>query len=290
MKRIISLLMAFILCAIFIVPTFAVDNKYNTGDIYDSENTLFKDRMSSPQVSAQIKDDLHKLEKVGILSDMCHPSRITSSGAIEYTVDFSDTISDKITIYENDNKDLTINFYEGNTHTVLQFLSDGRLSVNGGKAVPYKATEIYYTPSLRGSSSGPLRMSNVEYSLSPFGPASSYTLYCGTYSGTKCSWGVATLVGLATGAVATIICAAVNAGLALSLGASIFSGVAAALITRCEIYGMDDAYYSWQFEKYERTDSMSIDRYYKYTGACYSRKNLAGTAYPHTYYYHKWFS
>lgn len=287
MKRIISLLMAFILCATFTVPAFAVDKKYNTDD---SDCALFGGLMSSPQVSAQIKDDLQKLEKVGILSNMCHPSRITSSGAIEYTVDFSDTISDRITISENENKDLTINFYEGSTHTVLQFLNDGRMRVNGGEAVPYKASEIYYTPSIGGSSSGPLRMSNVEYSLSPFGSASSYTLYCGIYSGAKCSWGVATLVGLATGAVATIICAAVNAGLAISLGASIFSGIAAALITRCEIYGMDDAYYSWQFAKYERTDSISVNRYYKYTGACYSKKDLDGTKYAHTYYYHKWFS
>ena len=78
--------------------------------------------------------------------------------------------------------------------------------------------------------------------------------------------------------------------LGLSIGISIFSGVAAAMITHCEIYGMEDAFFSWEFNVYEREDSMSIDRYYRYTGHCYSRRGLDGYAFPHTYYYHNWFS
>lgn len=90
--------------------------------------------------------------------------------------------------------------------------------------------------------------------------------------------------------MAAILCAAVSAGIGYSIGYSIFSSIAAEMITRCKVYGMEDEFFSWYFDRYERKDSMSLNRYYKYEGACYSKENLKGHKYPHIYYYHNWFS
>lgn len=62
------------------------------------------------------------------------------------------------------------------------------------------------------------------------------------------------------------------------------------MIRQYEVYGMKEAYWSWEFKIYERLDSMPIDRYYQYKGACYTEKEMKGTRIPHTYYLRNWFS
>lgn len=57
-----------------------------------------------------------------------------------------------------------------------------------------------------------------------------------------------------------------------------------------EIYGMEDAYWSYDFDQYESTESWSLERHYKYTGACYSQKDQKGTEFPHVFYEYNYFS
>lgn len=99
------------------------------------------------------------------------------------------------------------------------------------------------------------------------------------YESNIISWGVSTIVGMTIGAIATIITTAFNAPLGLSILVSCASSLASAMLTRVEIYGMDDAYWSFKLKRYESTSSTNLDRNYMYTGNCYSKRNYKGTAF-----------
>lgn len=242
------------------------------------------------EIYNQVVTDLIDLSSAYIEADLCTPVSIGQDGLVRYNITFPNGIVNQITTNRNANGCIVLHFYEGDLHNEVIVLANGNLLVDG-QLVDIQntsmTTQSYIEPSNNAVTP---RMRNAEFSLSPWGKASDYTNYRSTDSANTCSWGISTLVGVVTGVVATIICSAVNATLGVSIGSSIFSGVASAMITRCEIYGMEDAYFSWEFDKYERKDSMSIDRYYQFTGYCYSRRDHEGHAFPHTYYYHNWFS
>lgn len=299
MKKRISILLSLSLILSLCSQAFATEN--NKSDA--TSNSLNDITVSKSEILAilpseteydemyhQVVTDLIDLSSIYIETELCTPVSIGQDGLVLYNITYPNGIVNQITTQRNSNGCIVLHFYEGELHNEVIVLENGNLLVDGQLVNIQNnntTTQSYIEPSNNAVSP---RMRNSEYSLSPWGNASDYTNYRRTDSGNTCSWGVSTLVGLTTGTVATIICAAVNAGLGLAIGSSIFSSVAAAMITRCEIYGMEDAYFSWKFDVYERQDSMSIDRYYQYTGYCYSQRDFEGHAFPHTYYYHNWFS
>lgn len=201
----------------------------------------------------------------------------------------TDEITNQVTVEENSRGELILNFYEGDKHDCLKFLSNGNIVVNGEATISPSSAAVT-CEEIPIVSTASARIRNSEYSLTPYGNASDYTKYITVYQGNQCEWGLSTLVGSATSTIATIICKYVTMVLGAQITISIFSSVASALITRCEIYGMEDAYFSWKFSVYQRSDSYALDYYYKYTGYCYSRRDYAGTSFPHTYYYHNYFT
>lgn len=277
-----------------VLYSVAVELPVNTSDSYSmffsAVENLSSKAKNSENLVVQANKDLHDFESVGIYADFCCPIALAEDGEIIYELTLSNNITNQVTIYENLQKDLVLDFYEGDKHTELQFLNSGGYRVNGGEVVPDDDGEVTYTISPETMEAISPRMRNHEYSLAPFGNASDYTIYQGTTSGNKCSWGVTTLVGMTIGAIATIIADRLGIKGAGSVAISLFSSLASALLTRCEIYGMEDEYWSWEFEIYEREDSMSIDRYYQYVGACFSQRDMKGTRFPHTHYYRNWFS
>lgn len=299
MKRLIAILATASLIITLSVPAVAVDNyrikvdSNNLRDIYVSEDEILAIKTPATEYDAlytQVMEDLIDISGAYIEPNLCKPISISQNGLIRYNITYPDGIVNEIETERNADGLIVLHFYEDEIHNEIIILENGNLLVDGQLVDIQNNNMMTQTGGVTMDNTVQPRMRNHEYSMTPWGNAADYTIYCGTWSGNQCSWGVSTLVGLATGTVATIICSKVNAKLGLSIGASIFSSVASAMITRCEIYGMEDAYFSWEFRTYESEDSMSIDRLYQYTGACYSRRNLEGAEFAHTYYYRNWFS
>lgn len=299
MKRYISLLLSLSFIFSLCPHALAADNQKHTApssdlnDFHVSEAEILAILPSSTEYDelySQVVNDLANLSSVYIEPDICTPVSLDQDGLVRYCVSYPNGIINHVTTERNADGCLVLHFYEDEIHNEVIFLKDGKLLVDG-QLVNVQNNNLS-AQSYAGSDNSTIMpiMRNADYSLTPWGSASDYTIYRGYHSSNTCSWDISTLLGVATGVVATIICYAVNAGLGLSIGSSIFSGVAAAMITRCEIYGMEDAYFSWEFYIYERVDSMSIDRYYQYTDACWSQRNLSGHRFPHTYYENNWFS
>lgn len=304
-KRALSFLLALVMCMHLVVPTLAASpGSHLKLDINNAENLAENNLTYSPLLSSntarratyndinadtnlhlQMLNDWEGLSYIGIYPEICTPTAILSENLIVYNLHLTDTIVNQITTHRNAQNHVVVDFYEGDKHDELIYLDNGNLIVNGCLINNENNIVTYTQKSLVQP-----RMRNDEFSTSPWGSASEYTKYVGVYSGEKCSWGVTTIVGMSVGAVAAIICTAVKAGLQLSLFASIFSSVAAAMITYSSIYGMDDAYYSWRFEQRERTGSYALDKYYEYDGYCYSQHRQNGEKFKHTFYRHNYFS
>lgn len=298
MKKHISMLLALSLILSICPRALAADSRFDTNPSSLSGVTVSKAEVLAilppeadyDEVYQQIVTDFDDISSTCVEADLCTPVRINEDGLVLYEVTFPNGIVNQITSQRNSDDCVVLDFYEGDLHNEVIFLKNGNLLVDEQLV---NIQGINATTQSREEPSGVTatpRMRNSEFSLTPWGKASDYTKEAGNYSGNKCSWGVTTLVSLATGTVAAILCAAVSAGIGYSIGYSIFSSIAAEMITRCKVYGMEDEFFSWYFDRYERKDSMSLDRYYKYEGACYSKENLKGHKYPHIYYYHNWFS
>lgn len=197
-------------------------------------------------IYSQVEKDLIDLSSAYIEADLCTPAGIGQDGLIRYNIIYPNGIINQVATERNADGCIVLHFYEGEIHNEVIVLENGNLLVDGQLVNVQNnrmTTQSYIEV---GNNAVTPRMRNYEFSLSPWGNASDYTNYCNTSSANTCSWGVATLVGLTTNTVATIICSMINATLKLSIGISIFTGVASAMITRCEVYGMEDAYLSWE--------------------------------------------
>jgi hypothetical protein len=239
-----------------------------------------------------VKDDLNELNALGFCKENIFPVDVVG-GRIVYEVDF-DTVTNQITIEKTAVGDLIINFYEDDKHDVLMIAESGNMQINGYSIV-YDST-FEDSAGETGDSKQPIGVITSTqarydyYSKNPIKNKSTYTIYLGEYASNIISWGVSTIVGMTVGAIATIITTAFNAPLGLSIFVSCATSLASAMLTRAEIYGMDDAYWSFKLKKYESTSSNSLDRNYMYTGNCYSKRNYKGTSFSHAFYYQNYFS
>lgn len=290
MRKTLSVILSLTMLFSLLTPSFATNTE--TISNLSSSKSLFTEFETTDAMRHQINTDFEELNSIGIDSSICSPTSVGKDGLIKYNVMFPCGITNQVTVNRDTSDQLVVNFYEEDIHNEVVFLENGNLLIDGKEVIiqPAEVT-VSTTQSKRENVIMPrARASEYTVTLSgSWGKESDYNVYVRTVSGNKCAWGVSTLVGLATGVVATIICSVVNASLGASIGATIFSAVAAEMINHCEIYGMEDAYFSWEFDVYGREDNMSIDYYQQYTGACYSRPNQGGHKFPHTYYYHNYF-
>lgn len=303
-KRLLSLLLALTMCLSLSVPAFAsapVPQDSSKGVLLDTcELTLASlsaetidwidsnSAVSYINLTQQVVSDFEDLGSAGILSDFCTPHSIRSDGKIVYNLQLTNTITNQVTTHRNTKNQLVVEFYEGNKHDTVVYLGNGSLLVNGC-LVDNQNTTVSVDRLFENTVIQP-RARYDEFSLSPWGSASEYTINRGTYKGNLCPWGVETIANLTVGAVAAIICEVVQKGLGFSLVLVVFTTVASAMINSTIIYGMEDAYFSWEFSVSERQGSFILENYYEYDGACYSRRYQDGTEFEHTFYRHNYFS
>lgn len=288
-KRLLSLLLALAMCLSLSVPAFATET---TAFASLSPATLewieANSTMANVGLQQQVVADFENLSSAGIFSDFCTPSSIRSDGKIVYTLQLAENITNQMTTYRDAQNQLVVEFYEGDKHDTIVYLNNGNLLVNGclinnqnsAISVASSSGDVVIQPRARYD----------EFSLTPWGSASEYNIDRGVYAGNRCEWGVETIANLLVATVAAIIAAKINPEVGCSIAIAIFTTVASSMISNASIYGMENAYFSWEFARYERQGSYSLDTYYEYTGACYSRPCKQGTTYPHTFYRHNYFS
>ncbi|NYB74132.1 hypothetical protein HZF24_08245 [Sedimentibacter hydroxybenzoicus DSM 7310] len=290
MKKIISIVLSIcmILCAL---PIQAFAKNLSIEE--SLANIVGKD-LVTPRLIEKAKNDIDNLESVGFESNRLNIEKVSKSGEITYKFRLTDEIESRITAIEDSQGSLVLNIYEGTKHNELVYLSDGGLLVDGNRVEI--SFEVINEKKEVAQNTECIAFANArysQYSTSPFVSSSTYTDFIKSYKANKNAWGVETIVNLTATVVAAILSASIS-GISVggSIAISIFAYTASAMINYVYIYGMEDAYWSYEFDKYESTESWSLERHYKYTGACYSRRNQDpnGAKFPHTFYEFNFFS
>ena len=295
-EKLICLCLVVLLCFSIASPAFASQNDTFSTKI---RAIAHSHGVSSASLQAQAVLDQNSFKRLGYDSSVITPCDLNKDSNIVYEIMFGDVVN-QIAIRTDTNGDLVFDFYEDALHTEVRLTNNDELLVNGTliPAPEIKESSETILAALNTESSGTItpRARYDQWSTSPFFSASSYTNYIDDYKRNTVSWGVSTLVGLTIGAVVTIVMSALSvvcpalSSLTVQVGISVLSGFASAMISYCEIYGMQDAYYSFSFTKYSSTDSVPTQLSYKYIGACYSQRNYKGTRYPHVMYQLNYFA
>lgn len=282
MKKIISFII--VLSMAFTISTSA----FAFSSIDDEVEILPESNLNS---SLTINEKIGILEEIGFDRKMITKTTLEGNGREILLLTFPGGITNQVNADKKSNGDIVIEFFENGKHNILELKPNGEQFVDGN---PVKVSVDMYHKTAEelqtSEANSAARMRNEDYSTAPWGSTSQYNKYTNTMVGNECSWGTSTAASLTTGVITTVLLAVFQADLSVSLPAGIVTSLATAMSTHYGIYGMEDAYFSWSFDIYEREDSMSIDRYFMYTGACYSRRNQAGTVFPHTFYRHSYFT
>lgn len=237
----------------------------------------------------QAVSDLEVMFSKRIDPSICTPVDILNDGKILYELFYPNGVINQAYVSETPDGYAQVDFFEDEKHDTVIYLPNGNLLVNG-ELVACSQNNSISIMSIGFENAISPRARYSEYRTTPWGNDSEYSIYVNQATGNKCSWGVSTIVGMTVSAVTAILCVYMSAGLGLSIFASVLSTLASAMISYATIYGMDDAYFSWKFDIYKRDGFFPLEYYYKYTGACYSRQNCQGEDFPHTFYYHNYFS
>jgi len=297
MRKTIALMLTLCL-AICTIPVQALANDVTRNDTKRSnhfktihkelENIVGKKNLTDDLVSI-VRNELADFESVGIECEMLIPVEVSDTDEVTYEIQLTEDVVNYVTV-EEDKDGLILNFYEDDIHNELIFLNDGELMLDG--EIVYISSEIEYTEDVfinnRTTSYANARASS--YSLNPHKALSTYTISKGSYKGNQVSWGVSTAASLTTGAFASIVAAAFSifsVGGGVVLG--VVTGLATSMVTDVKIYGMKDAFWSYNFTVKESTYNDALERYLSYDGACYSQRNQLGTKFSHKFYEYNYF-
>ena len=229
-----------------------------------------------------VSDDIESMKSIGIYGDNISINKVGDGEVIVYDWELSDTITNQLHVEESSDGSLTVEFFEDSIHDVIRFKNDGRVILNGKEVIFSNDCMEYEDIRAEARSS--------VFKNTPFkGKKSNYSKYIKNY--TKNSVSAGNLIkGLATGTIATIISAALKLSLGGNIGAGLLAGLASNIKNVAETHAPDSAYLSYSVNKYEYPQNGGTDRYYRYTGKYYVKKNCKGYSTSHTFYEHNFFN
>ena len=273
-KRIISVICIIgILICMTSLNSFAAGNqKANQKNHSSLEIKMDKTDLTERQ-QEMVREDFSNLSILGIPNEKTKIV-VLENRKIAYQYEVVENVIDTFTVDYITNDDVLVTVTEGDLEDTILLSSDGTIFVNGMElpSVPHPI----------------INMANNEYSLTPFGSSSAYTTY--TYIGQSSNANVGLtkkVISHTISALATIIASYVGMPSAFS---SLLSDLASYVIQKGNQNNPTSTSLSYKQTKYERSDSMGGDRYYKYYAVCYPAANYAGGASSQTYYQHYYFT
>lgn len=222
----------------------------------------------SSQLVNVIEDDLSDLSYFGIHSDKVKIEDI-KNGVISYSYPITDNVTDVYIVTKQADGSIILDITEGNLKDRIIKQADGKTLING---VNYGAE--------------PLRMSNTDYSKSPFGKVTDYVSYVGTTSNSNVELSK-TIISFTITALCTLI------GTLLGMPTEftdLMADLAQQVLHAANEGNPTSKYLSYSQRKYKRVDSMPTDSYFRYIADCYPAANYGGNVSQEIYYQHSYFT
>lgn len=271
-KRVISLLLALVMCSSLCTTAFAT-NSYKVINNHALTSNQYQVYLSDMEAFRQLSYDPKQLSIVDI----------DESDNFTYLYNISDTIQTYFKIsYVSD--DITLDVYEGTRHNTIEYLDNG-IKIDGD-FYPYQATT---------ERANVTRARAVEYLYSAPPGYTTGSYYYSHYTQVN-RFNIARKLASYTTAG---LCALLVVTLFQEEGSTQAGAVLAALISTAigELIqaaisnptANNNSYLSYKIYFYEHEDSYALDRVYKCNAYFYPVTNCTGSASSSTYYYHNYF-
>lgn len=279
MKKIITMLVA--LSFVFCMMDIPIAN----ATTLENQRTADANIELSESAKNQIETDLALFKDVGIDVSSISPVSVQSDSSILYKIDYDDEISELAKINKNDNGDITMTVENGALHDTITVESSGELLLDN-KVVSFD--NIKEKNVVDFSNDGIEVASQYGrgsiYRTSPIkGASSDYTTKVKTIKNASVKTNKI-IKNLTISAIATIIKKSLQLSMPETLPVTVISTVAKHVKSAAETNAPTSAYLSYSLTKYAYKNNTKLDKYYKYTGNYYPKKNYAGKKCPHTFY------
>lgn len=282
MKKFLVILLTLSMLSTSAVATFAstTKNDFSKKSLQEGISPEYQ------KYSDKINGDVETLDSVGIPAKMLSVAKFDINDNGVYNMDLGSDRYCQVKVQNLKSGKIKLDFYENGIHNELIFLEDGTMMLDGGKVTletkvkkPQKMELVPY-----GYSS--------HYSKSPFkGKLSDYGLYVKDYVHNQIGLGGATLAGIGSGALATIIANALKITLLLgNIAVGAFTTIATTMILYAKEQNVNFNYASYHMYKYARLDNVSYSQHYRYRGLYYAGKNCSRYIDEDTFYEYKYFN
>lgn len=237
----------------------------------DDENRVLQDEKLFREMSVDL--DRITLEKA------------SGTSPFVYKIDYGDGSVETTEIRKASNGDIVMDVYDGDLHDTITKTSDGKLLLDGKEVVVESNTEIVTEESYNEDVSVASQYGRGSvYRTTPYkGKAADYTKYVKTIK--KASVTADKLIRKMTISAITIILKnSIQELVPTTLPISVLKEVAKHVKPAAERNAPKSRCLSYSLVKYAYKNNSKTDKYYKYTGAYYPKKNYEGGKIAHTFY------
>lgn len=283
MKKFLSLILTVAMCISIIIPA-AASEADEVAEMYEMEalsiDELISRDLEEPYSERSnyreaVEEDLHIIEDYfGLQNVYIHVEE--ESTEFVYEKQYSEKYTDFIKVFQ-DGEAVTFDITEGDCHDILCMMPDGSIILNGNEV-------IITTDSGENEDHGiaPASIYTTTHSAIPFAgtQAYQYSNLIDTYEkadinahGFIINLAVATISGIIGNAVSSFLGApgAIGGALGTVLGA-----IAPEIKNIAERQAPDSAYFSFILYKYAHPSNTTYDRYYRYFGHYFAKRDFQG--------------
>lgn len=202
-----------------------------------------------------------------------------------YKIDYGDGSVETAEIRKASNGDIVMDVYDGNLHDTITKTSDGKLLLDGKEVVVESNTEVIEEESFNEDVSVASQYGRGSvYRTTPYkGKAADYTKKVKTIK-TASVKADKVIRKMTISAISIILKNSIQAFVPTTLPISALTAVAKNVKPAAERNAPNSKCLSYSLVKYAYKSNSKTDKYYKYTGSYYPKKNYEGGKIAHTFY------
>lgn len=211
--------------------------------------------------------------------------KASATSPFVYKIDYEDGIIETAEIRKASNGDIVMDVYDGDLHDTITKTSDGKLLLDGKEVVVESNTEVIEEEGFNEDVSVASQYGRGSvYRTTPYkGKAADYTKKVKTIK--KASVTADKLIrNMTITAIATVLEKSIQPCVPLTLSVKVLSEAAKKVKPAAERNAPNSKCLSYKLVKYAYKSNSKTDKYYKYTGAYYPKKNYEGGKIAHTFY------
>lgn len=233
----------------------------------------------------KVSQDEELFREMSVDLDMITLEKASGTSPFVYKIDYGDGSVETTEIRKASNGDIVMDVYDGNLHDTITKTADGKLLLDGKEVVVESNTEVIEGESFNEDVSVASQYGRGSvYRTTPYkGKAADYTKKVKTIK--KASVKADKLIrNMTITAIATVLEKSIQTCVPLTLSVKVLSEAAKKVKPAAERNAPNSKCLSYKLVKYAYKSNSKTDKYYKYTGAYYPKKNYEGGKIAHTFY------